>query len=319
MENIQLLLTPAIQAYLIGLIYRNTRTTCLSLSALCPWVSHDTLGRLLGCALSWSGRLWEVFACRLVKEGGYLVIDDTAWQRWAKRAEAVSPVWCTTLNKVLLGMQVVLLIWTDGKWKVPIGMRLWQKGGASKVELAKELLSFAQSRGIKPQYVVCDSWYAATVVLNLLRDLQWSYVAQIKSNRKLGGVQVRHLWPHRFGQAIGKLSRVNHEVKVIKDGRRYWSTNNLDLTRAQIKSHYRMRQQIEEAFRLLKQEFGWGASRMRKAGAQIAHLHLGCIALCLTQHAAYSQKQTIYAFKRELFRQPIPTHLPLINDSLEAA
>ncbi len=81
MENIQLLLTPAIQAYLIGLIYRNTRTTCLSLSALCPWVSHDTLGRLLGCALSWSGRLWEVFACRLVKEGGYLVIDDTAWQR----------------------------------------------------------------------------------------------------------------------------------------------------------------------------------------------------------------------------------------------
>jgi len=115
--SLQFLLTPAIQAYLIGLIYRNTRTTCLSLSALCPWVSHDTLCRLLGCALSWSGRLWEVFACRLVKEGGYLVIDDTAWQRWAKRAEAVSPVWCTTLNKVLLGMQVVLLIWTDGKWK----------------------------------------------------------------------------------------------------------------------------------------------------------------------------------------------------------
>ena len=107
---------------------------------------------------------------------------------------------------------------------------------------------------------------------------------------------------------------MNHEVKVIKDGRRYWATNNLDLTRAQIKSHYRMRQQIEEAFRLLKQEFGWGASRMRKAQAQIAHLHLGCIALCLTQHAAYSQKQTFYAFKRELFRQPIPTHLPLIND-----
>ena len=98
MENIQLLLTPAIQAYLIGLIYRNTRTTCLSLSALCPWVSHDTLGRLLGCALSWSGRLWEVFACRLVKEGSYLVIDDTAWQRWAKKTEGVSPIWCGSVS-----------------------------------------------------------------------------------------------------------------------------------------------------------------------------------------------------------------------------
>ena len=319
MENIGLLLTPAVQAYLIGLIYRNTRTTCLSLSALCPWVSHDTLGRLLGSALSWSGRLWEVFACRLIEEAGYLVIDDTAWQRWAKRAEAVSPVWCGTLGKVLLGMQVVLLIWTDGKWKVPIGMRLWQKGGASKVELAKELLSFAASRGLKPKYVVFDSWYAASSILNLLCELRWSYVAQIKSNRKMGGCPVRRLWPQRYGQGVGRLTRVNHQVRVIKDGRRYWASNNLDLTRAQMKQHYRMRQQIEETFRLLKQEFGWGASRMRKAKAQIAHLHLGLIALCLTQHAAYSQEQTIYAFKRELFRQPIPTHLPLFNDFLEAA
>src|ERR1700752_1101446 len=140
MENIDLLLTPAVQAYLIGLIYRNTRTTCLSLSALCPWVSHDTLNRLLHASLSWSRRLWEVFDTDPVTSGGYLVLDDTAWQRWAKKSEAVSLVWCGAVNKVLLGMQVVLLIWTDGKWKVPIGLRLWQKGGASKVELAKELL-----------------------------------------------------------------------------------------------------------------------------------------------------------------------------------
>jgi SRSO17 transposase len=149
------------------------------------------------------------------------VIDDTSWQRWAKRAEAVSPVWCGTLGKVLSGMQVVLLIWTDGKWKVPVGMRLWQKRGASKVELAKGLLSEAASRGLKPKYIVFDSWYAAAAILNLLAELGWSYVAQIKSNRKLGGVQVRRLWPHRFGQSQGKLSRVNHRVRVIKDGRRY--------------------------------------------------------------------------------------------------
>jgi hypothetical protein len=53
---------------------------------------------------------------------------------------------------------------------------------------------------------------------------------------------------------------------------------------------------------------------MRKAQAQIAHLHLGLIALCLTQQAADSRGQTVYAFKRHLFRQPIPDHLPLLND-----
>ncbi len=53
---------------------------------------------------------------------------------------------------------------------------------------------------------------------------------------------------------------------------------------------------------------------MRKAQAQVGHLHLGLIALCLTQQAAYSRRQTVYAFMRELFRQPIPDHLPLIYD-----
>jgi hypothetical protein len=42
----------------------------------------------------------------------------------------------------------------------------------------------------------------------------------------------------------------------------------------------------------------------------VAHLHLGLYALCLTEAAAIKQGQTIYAFKRELFRLPIPEHLP---------
>ncbi|HKQ06404.1 MAG TPA: hypothetical protein VJ464_14815 [Blastocatellia bacterium] len=40
MNNTPSLLTPALQAYLIALIYRNTRTNCLSLAALCSWVWH---------------------------------------------------------------------------------------------------------------------------------------------------------------------------------------------------------------------------------------------------------------------------------------
>ena len=52
---------------------------------------------------------------------------------------------------------------------------------------------------------------------------------------------------------------------------------------------------------------------MRKAKAQAAHLHLGLMALCLTQQAALSQGQTVYAFKRDLFRQPIPTQLPFMD------
>ncbi len=318
MDNINPLLTPALQAYLIGLIYRNTRTSCLSLAALCRSVSHDTLNRLLHSSFPWSRRLWELFASRMIQKGGYLVLDDTTWERWAKHAEAVSWVWSSSAGHITQGMQVVLLIWTDGQRKIPLSMRLWQKGGKSKVALAQEMLREAAERGMSPQYVLFDSWYTSRRIVNLIAELGWKYVARIKSNRLLSGERISGKWRQRYGQACGHLKQVAQEVRIIKDGKRYWVTNDLALKPAQIKRQYRLRQQIEETFRLLKQEFGWGGSSTRKAKAQTAHLHLGLMALCLTQQAALTQGQTVYAFKRELFHQPIPNQLPFLQHFLAA-
>jgi hypothetical protein len=319
MNNINPSLTPAIEAYLIALIYRNTRSSCLSLAALCPAVSHDALNRCLHSSFPWSRRLWELLASRMIHQGGYLVLDDTTWQRQTKVAEAVAKVWSSTAGGVRLGMQVVLLIWTDGKRKVPLAMRLWQKGGKSKVELATEMLREAAGWGVQPKYVLFDSWYAARAIFNLLAEVGWKYVSRIKSNRLLDHEPLKQKWRQRFGQACGRLRRVDQEVKVIKDGKRYWVTNDTALSPAQIKRQYGNRQQVEETFRLLKQEFGWGGSSVRKAEAQTAHLHLGLMALCLSQQAALAHGQTVYAFKRDLFRQPIPHQLPFLEYFLAAA
>ena len=319
MATHQLELTPAMEAYLVGLIYRNTRISCLSLSAVCAWVSHDRLQRMLYEKFAWSRRLWDCFAASMVREGGYLIIDDTAWARWAVHSEAVSFVWSSTHARVLRGHQVVLLIWTDGRVRVPLGMRLWRRGGDSKVELAQQLLREAERRGMSPEYVLFDSWYAAASLLHLLESLGWKYVARLKSNRYFEGAAVRERWPHRFGRAVGRLRKINHEVCVVKDGRRYFVTNAVQLSSSEIKRHYRLRQQIEEVFRLLKQEFGWGGASAQKARAQVAHLHLGLYALCITEQAAMKKGQTIYAFKRELFRLPIPEHLSQLEDLSLAA
>lgn len=301
------------EAYLIALIYRNTRTSCLSLSAVCAHISHDRLQRMLYQRFAWSRRLWDLFAASMVREGGYLIIDDTAWARWAQHSEAVSWVWSSTHGRVLRGHQVVLLVWTDGQVRVPLGMRLWKKGGASKVELAGQLLREAERRGMRPEYVLFDSWYAAASLLHLLESLSWKYVARLKSNRLFEGQRVRDRWPHRYGRAVGRLRKVKHEVVVVKDGRRYFVSNQRELSSAELKRHYRVRQQIEEVFRLLKQEFGWGAASAQRARAQVAHLHLGLYALCLTEAAAIKGGLTIYSFKRELFRLPIPEHLSQLD------
>jgi hypothetical protein len=201
MVNTLLQLTPALEAYLIGLIYRNTRTSCLSLASLCAHISHDGLQRMLYRKFAWSRRLWDFFAAGIVREGGYLIIDDTAWARWAVRSEAVSWVWSSTHGRVLRGHQVVLLIWTDGRVRVPLGIRLWRRGSYSKVELAAHLLREAERRGMRPEYVLFDSWYAAASLLHLLERLGWKYVARLKSNRLFEGQAVRVMWPHRFGRA----------------------------------------------------------------------------------------------------------------------
>jgi len=255
----------------------------------------------------------DLFAARMVREGGYLIIDDTTWARWAKAAEAVSRVWSSTHGRALRGHQVVLLLWTDGRVRVPLGIRLWKKGGDSKVALAAQLLREADRRGIRPKYVLFDSWYAASTLLHLLESLGWKYVARLKSNRYFEGAAVRDRWPHRFGRAQGRLHKVNHYVCVVKDGRRYFVTNETELSSAELKRHYRMRQQLEEVFRLLKQEFGWGGASAQRARAQVAHLHLGLYALCISEEAAIKEGQTIYAFKRELFRLPMPEHLPQLD------
>ena len=80
---------------------------------------------------------------------------------------------------------------------------------------------------------------------------------------------------HHFGPARGRLRKINHEVLVVKDRRHYFVTNQRELSPRQLKQHYRIRQQIEEVFRLLKQEFGWGSASAQKARAQVEHLHPG--------------------------------------------
>ncbi len=106
---------------------------------------------------------------------------------------------------------------------------------------------------------------------------------------------------------------------VVKDGRRYWGTNDLTLPAREVKTHYSHRQQIEETFRLLKQEFGWGSCSCRKQQAQWAHLHLGVYALMLPQQIASARGQTLYAFRQSLFLPSIPQNPSALQEFAQAA
>jgi len=120
------------------------------------------------------------------------------------------------------------LLWTNGKWKGPLGMRSWRKGGPAKVALAIGLLRQARRRGLQPAYVLSESWYAAAEIMNLLDGWGWHYGRRLKRNRKFGGHSLGTIWPQRYGHAQGALRGVDHPVCVGKDGRRYWGDQRSD-------------------------------------------------------------------------------------------
>ena len=295
----------AMRFYLIGLIYRNSRMSCVCLASLVA-VAHDQLYRVLYLAVPFSRRLWEWCAAHLVKDG-YLIIDDTVWQRFGKKLAGVSYVWDSTIGKKVLGTNVVLLLWTDGKRRLPMGVRIWQKGGKSKLKLAEEMLWESRRRGISPRYVLFDAWYGGASLLTLVDRWGWKYCTRVKKNRLFNGRRIDQTFPYHYGRKQGRLKKLKHEILIVKDGDRFLLTNNVELTSAEVKRIYQVRQQIEEVFRLLKQEFGWGKCRANSLQAQKAHLHLGLYAFCLVQSKAEENRETIYAYKQNLFRYQIPT------------
>jgi hypothetical protein len=122
-------------------------------------VSHDRLTRMLQA--DWSGQTLLERACRLlfICERGYLILDDTVIPKpFATAMESLAWVFSSQERRPVYGFSLVLLIWTNGALRIPLGLRLWRKGGPPKYELALELLSYARNRlRCHPQYVLFDA------------------------------------------------------------------------------------------------------------------------------------------------------------------
>jgi hypothetical protein len=167
--------------YLTALLYYRTSGSCIALAEALETVSHDRLTRLLQA--DWSGHTLLEVACRtlFVWTRGYLILDDTVIAKpFATAIEGLAWVYSGQERKPVYGLSLVLLVWTDGTLRVPLGLRLWHKGGRSKDELALELLSYARNRlRCRPAYVLFDAWYPSRRLLKQIRDYGWSFVCRL--------------------------------------------------------------------------------------------------------------------------------------------
>ena len=137
------------------------------------------------------------------------------------------------------------------------------------MQLAEELLRQAQARGISPECVLFDSWYAASSLLELIDGFGWHYMAATKRNRLFDVVKIGKVFRHRFGHAVGSLRRLNHRILLVKDGQKFLLTNDVSLTSRAVKRFYRFGQQVEETFPRRLLHLGGAAAAFRLSRARV--------------------------------------------------
>ena len=301
--------------YLMALLYFTRLTTCSAIADAFDSVAHDRLTRMLQG--TWSGPTLLNLALRALftVAGGYLIVDDTVLAKPSARLLGEAAwVWSNKDRQVLFGVSVVLLVWTDGQIRLPLAFRVWQKGGASKYDLALELLSYARNRlKCKPAFVLFDSWYPSKKLLKRIRDYGWYFVCQLKKNRVFDGRALRCYRQQPSWQAVGALSG-GLKGFVVRYRRKYYATNRLTLTAKEVRLLYRKRPEVEEVIRVCKSHLSLEACQVGykraaadqpypPAGAQTHHIALCLVAYLIVERERLDQGCTWRQLKRRLILQ----------------
>jgi Transposase DDE domain len=317
--------------YLMALLYFTNITTCSAMADAFDSVSHDRLTRMLQG--TWSGHTLLDLALRTLFSvaGGYLIVDDTVVAKpYARLLGEAAWVWSNKDRKVLFGVSVVLLVWTDGHVRIPLAFRVWHKGGASKYDLALELLSYARNRlKCKPHFVLFDSWYPSKKLLKRIRDYGWYFVCQLKKNRRFEGRPLVRYLQQPYWQATGALSG-GIKVFVVRYRRKYYATNRLTLTAPEVRRLYRKRHEVEEVIKVLKSQLSleacqggftrsWKATPRPPEGAQTHHIALCLVAYVLVERERLEQGCTWRQLKRRLILQGRQLALPALERVRAAA
>lgn len=83
------------------------------------------------------------------------------------------------------GINLISLVWADSTCRLPCDFRLYNKAqdGLSKNDHFQQMVKTARERNFEPEIVAFDSWYASLDNLKLVRECDWHWLTQLKSNR----------------------------------------------------------------------------------------------------------------------------------------
>lgn len=257
--------------------------------------AHDALTRLLHRLNPDPTPLWDEAQQHVSLHAGLLIVDDTTLDKpYAQHIELVHRHWSGKHHRVVTGINLVTLLWSDGTDAIPCDYRLYDKpvDGLTKNVHFRVMLMTAKERSFHPRFVAFDSWYSSLENLKTVRTLGWNWLTRLKKNRQVD--------PARTGNRaleaceISALGTVVHlkgygMVKVFRidtpDGdTEYWATDVVTMTAGEREDVAAKVWTIEVYHRGLKQFSGVERCQARSGRAQRNHIGWAIRAFLRLEH-----------------------------------
>src|SRR5215210_8774923 len=150
--------------------------------------AHDALTRLLTRLDPDPAPLWNEAQQHILLHTGLLIIDDSTLDKpYAQQIQLVHRHWSGKHHRVVSGINLVTLLWSDGEDAIPCDYRLFDKpiDGHTKNAHFRAMLETAKARNFQPGYVAFDSWYSGLANLKAIRAHGWHWLTRLKANRQV--------------------------------------------------------------------------------------------------------------------------------------
>lgn len=283
-------------------------------------VAHDAFTRLLSRLEPDSETLWQEAKTQIHLRGGILVLDDSTLEKPYSKFNALAyRHWSGKQGRVVEGINLITLLWTDGERCVPVDYRVFDKerDRKTKNENFSEMLLIASERGFAPQLVCFDSWYASIENLKLVRALGWRSLTRLKSNRQIrtsggalqavseaglgGGGTV--VWLKGFGQI--KVFR----IRATDGASEYWATSIQEMTEPEREEFAKSAWRIEMYHRGLKQQCLIERAQCRRFPPVLNHIGLCIRAFVRLESHCYRGKISWMQAKTDVIRDAVRAYL----------
>lgn len=283
-------------------------------------VTHDTFNRFLTRQSLTPEKLWSEVEPFIEKRTGWLILDDTVIDKiYSKRIELTYFQWSGKHHKVVKGIGLITLVWTNGINTFPVDYRIYDKDedALSKNEHFRDMLKTAVARNFQPYVVMFDSWYSSNANLKFIDKLGWLWFSRVKKNRQVnpdntGNRPVSSVFIPDDGTVVHMKKywfiKLLHSInKKGKD--RYWVTNSLEMDKQDRKNLQAISWSIENFHRALKGLCCVEDCKIRKAAGQRNHINCSLRAYIRLEVVNLQEQITIYTAKWEIAKPAITEYL----------